>query len=88
MCLVIWPFIFKICSTFFVLDFLTLNKALALSSHVLKSLTHLPQAQKENEGNNESAHRYTVTEVVYDEGYLVVHGVLPLWKTDSLLILT
>ncbi len=40
--------------------------------------THLPQAQKENEGDNESSNRYTVTKVVDDEGYLVVHGILPL----------
>ncbi len=40
--------------------------------------TLLPQAQKENEGDNESSNRYTVTKVVDDEGYLVVHGVPPL----------
>lgn len=38
----------------------------------------LPQAQEENEGDDESSHGYTVTQVVDDERDLVVHWILSL----------
>lgn len=41
---------------------------------------NLPQAQEQNEGDDESAYRYAVSQIVDDERDLVVHGILPLEK--------
>lgn len=43
---------------------------------------NLPQAQEENEGDDESAYRYAVSQIIDDESDLVMHWILSLKKAE------
>lgn len=48
----------------------------------------LPQAQEEDEGDDEGAYRYAVSQVIDDESDLVVHWILSLGRTKKRALLS